>query len=139
MAIKLKTEYLSTNRGIIKIIQIVIGIILSMMVCRYWEGGRGICFNDFRTGYMGALNYIVLILNVMWFILNLINIKNWKIERIYAIICTVLFFVALGLLIYYFVAQHYDAAYNIIGMILVGVIAGLFLWDVKILQGESSN
>ena len=36
MAIKFKADYLSTNRGIIKIVQIVIGIVLSMMVCRYW-------------------------------------------------------------------------------------------------------
>uniref|UniRef100_A0A914ER26 MARVEL domain-containing protein n=1 Tax=Acrobeloides nanus TaxID=290746 RepID=A0A914ER26_9BILA len=139
MAVKLRSEYLSTNRGIIKIVQIIIGIILSFMVCRYWESGNYSCFSEYRTGYVGTLNYIVLILNIVWFVLNFINIRNWKVERIYAIICAVLFFIALGLLIFYFIDARLEAGYNIIGMILIGVMACLFLWDVQILQGESSN
>uniref|UniRef100_A0A914DEJ4 MARVEL domain-containing protein n=1 Tax=Acrobeloides nanus TaxID=290746 RepID=A0A914DEJ4_9BILA len=139
MAIKLKTEYLSTNRGIIKIVQIVISLVLSFMICKHWEHGiyRG-CYGDGRTGYIGSLNSIVLLLNIIWFILNLINTTNYKFERIYAIVCTILYFIALGLLIWYYVVEGHQA-YDIVGMVLIGVMGGLFLWDVQILQGETSN
>ncbi|ETN75225.1 hypothetical protein NECAME_00636 [Necator americanus] len=99
--ISLNTRYLSTNRGIIKILQIVAGFIICSLLCAQWYGGRS-CFGEGRLGFCSGLNFICVVINIVLFVLNFLNIGAWGLALI--------------------VCQFF-----------------LFLWDVKILQGEASN
>lgn len=101
-------------------------------------GGRS-CFGEGRLGYASGLNFVVLIINIVLFILNLLNLAVWKLERIYSIVCTILFAIATGLLLWYMIQQDNWHSTLVITVILLFVQTLLFLWDVKILQGESPN
>uniref|UniRef100_A0AC34GVB4 ATP synthase F0 subunit 6 n=1 Tax=Panagrolaimus sp. ES5 TaxID=591445 RepID=A0AC34GVB4_9BILA len=99
-------------------------------------GGRS-CFGEGRLGYASGLNFVVLIINIVLFILNLLNLAVWKLERIYSIICTILFAIATGLLLWYMIQHENFHSTLVITAILLFVQTLLFLWDVKILQGGS--
>ncbi|KAK0409522.1 hypothetical protein QR680_004594 [Steinernema hermaphroditum] len=135
----LNTGYLQTSRGICKIISIIIGFVLCSVLCANWYGGRS-CFDaDGRLGFVSGLNFVVVIINIVFFVLNLLDINVIRFERIYALVGTILFFVAAGIMIWYVVADGSNAGWIIgttAGMI---ALALLFLWDLKILRGEASN
>ncbi|VDO27142.1 unnamed protein product, partial [Brugia timori] len=65
--ISLNTRYLSSNRGIIKIVQIVLGFVICSLLCTSWYGGRS-CFGEGRIGFCSGLNFVVLIINIVLFI-----------------------------------------------------------------------
>ncbi|KAM3728480.1 Sodium/potassium/calcium exchanger [Dirofilaria immitis] len=135
--ISLNTRYLSSNRGIIKIVQICLGFVVCSLLCTSWYGGRS-CFGEGRIGFCSGLNFIVLIINIVFFIINFLNINAWKMERIYSVICTVLFLIA-SILIIWFIIEMNSRTSLIITTICLIVEFLLFLWDMKILQGEASN
>ncbi|CAJ0582954.1 unnamed protein product, partial [Mesorhabditis spiculigera] len=136
--IRFNSGYLQTNRGVIKIVQIIIGFIISGLYCGGWT--KGGCYGYGQLGYATSLNSIVTIINIVLFILNILNLKFWKLERIYGIICTVLFLIAAALMVWFLVVEsrNYNST-SVIGTILIVVQFLLFLWDVKILQGEAWN
>ncbi|MFH4981948.1 hypothetical protein AB6A40_008657 [Gnathostoma spinigerum] len=136
--IGINTRYLSSNRGIIKIIQIVLGFVICSLLCASWHGGRS-CFGEGRLGYCSGLNFVILIINIVLFIINFINLNAWKLERIYSVVCTVLFLVAAVLIIWFIIEYHGNRTSLIIAAICIAAEFFLFLWDVKILQGEASN
>ncbi|KAE9555062.1 hypothetical protein FO519_001723 [Halicephalobus sp. NKZ332] len=134
----LNTGYLSTNRGVIKIIEIIAGFVICSLLCANWYGGRS-CFGEGRLGYSSGLNFVVLVINIVLFVLNLLDLAVWKLERIYSLICTILFAVAGGLLLWYMIQHDNWHSTLVITTILLFVEMVLFLWDVKILQGEATN
>ena len=134
----LNTAYLSTNRGVIKILQVIAGFIMCSLLCANWYGGRS-CFGEGRLGYSSGLNFVVLVINIVLFILNLLNLAVWKLERVYSIICTILFAVGTGLLLWYMIQHENFHSTLVVTTILLFVQTLLFLWDTKILQGESPN
>ncbi|EJW74878.1 hypothetical protein WUBG_14215, partial [Wuchereria bancrofti] len=75
--ISLNTRYVSSNRGIIKIVQIVLGFVICSLLCTPWYGGRS-CFGEGRIGFCSGLNFVVLIINIVLFIINFLNITAWK-------------------------------------------------------------
>lgn len=134
----LNTAYLSSNRGIIKILQIICGFIVCSLLCATWYGGRS-CFGEGRLGYCSGLNFVVVVINIVLFILNFINLAVWKMERLYSVICTILFLVATVLIIWYIVEYNVQRGVLIASAVFMAVEFLLFLWDVKILQGEAPN
>ncbi|MFH4976411.1 hypothetical protein AB6A40_003120 [Gnathostoma spinigerum] len=134
----LNTGYLSTNRGIIKIIQIAIGFIVCSLLCSAWHGGRS-CFGEGRLGFCSGLNFVVLIVNIVLFVLNFITIAVWNLERIYSTVCTILFLIASILIIWFILDMHTSRTFLILSAICMVVEFLLFLWDVKILHGEAPN
>jgi len=136
--IRFNGRYLQTNRGIIKIAEIIIGIILCSLLCGTWYGGRQ-CFYDGRLGYCSGLNFVILIINIVVFIINLLNISIYQAERLYAIVGTVLFLIASILIIWYIIVADDQRGPMIGAAVLLVIMFLLFLWDVKIQQGEASN
>jgi len=130
--------YLSTNHGIIKIIQIIIGFVISACLCATWLGGRS-CFGEGRIGFASGLNFVVLIINIVIFVLCLLEVMQYKLERIYTIVCIVLFLVAAVLLVWMVVVDNYDRTKIIVATVLIVVQFILFVYDFKILNGEISN
>ncbi|CAD5210672.1 unnamed protein product [Bursaphelenchus okinawaensis] len=134
----LNTVYLTTNRGIIKILQIIIGFIICSLLCANWYGGRS-CFGEGRLGYASGLNFVVVIINIVLFILNFVNLAAFKLERLYSTVCTVLFLIAGGLLIWFIIDHNNQRGWLVASTVLIFVEFVLFLFDVKILNGEISN
>jgi hypothetical protein len=134
----LNTGYLSSNRGIIKILQIICGFIVSSLLCSSWYGGRS-CFGEGRLGYCSSLNFVVVVINIVLFVLNFINLAMWKLERLYSVICTILFLVASVLIIWYIIEYNIQRGVLIASAVFMIIEFLLFLWDVKILQGEAPN
>ncbi|CCD69427.1 MARVEL domain-containing protein [Caenorhabditis elegans] len=136
--ISLNTHYLSTNRGIIKILQIIAGFIICSLLCSQWYGGRS-CFGEGRLGFSSGLNFVCVIVNIVLFILNFLNIRAWGLERIYTVICTILFLIASILIVWFVIEVNSSRGWLIASAVLIIVQFFLFLWDLKILQGESPN
>ncbi|VDN59661.1 unnamed protein product [Dracunculus medinensis] len=116
--IGINTRYLSSNRGIIKIIQIVLGFIICSLLCASWHGGRS-CFGEGRLGYCSSLNFIVLVINIVLFVLNFLNIIAWRLERIYSVICTLLFLVAVILIIWFIIEMNSSRTSLIITTVII--------------------
>ncbi|VDO51378.1 unnamed protein product [Haemonchus placei] len=136
--ISLNTRYLSTNRGIIKILQIVCGFIICSLLCAQWYGGKS-CFGEGRLGFCSGLNFICVVINIVLLVLNFLNIGAWGLERIYSVICTILFLIAAALIIWFIIEYNTSRSTLIASAALIVCQFFLFLWDVKILQGEASN
>jgi len=134
----LNTAYLSTNRGVIKILQIITGFIICSLLCVNWYGGKS-CFGEGRLGFASGLNFVIVIINIVVFIINFLNVHIYRLERLYSVIACVLFLIATALLVW-FIIDHNDQRGWLIGAAVgIFVLFLLFLWDVKIMQGEASN
>ncbi|CAJ0610364.1 unnamed protein product [Cylicocyclus nassatus] len=136
--ISMNSRYLSTNRGIIKILQIVAGFIICSLLCAQWYGGRS-CFGEGRLGFCSGLNFICVVINIVLLVLNFLNIGAWGLERIYSIVCTVLFLIASALIIWFIIEYNTSRSTLIAAAVLIVCQFFLFMWDTKILQGESPN
>ncbi|KAI6226282.1 hypothetical protein M3Y99_01311900 [Aphelenchoides fujianensis] len=78
------SAYLSTNRGILKILQIVVGFIICSLLCANWYGGRS-CFGEGRLGYASGLNFVVVVINIVLFVLNFLDVNAlYKLEKLYS-------------------------------------------------------
>ena len=133
----MNTHFFATNRGIIKIAQIIIGFVITSLLCTAWYGGRS-CIQEGRLGYTSGLNSVCIIINIVLLVLNFCNLAAWGLEKIYSIIAAVLFLIAACLLIWYLIQFSVGGQFYIT-TVLVIVMFCLYLWDVKILQGESPN
>ncbi|CAK5091260.1 unnamed protein product [Meloidogyne enterolobii] len=98
----LNTGYLSTNRGIIKVLQIICGFITCGLLCANIWGGRS-CFYDGRVGFASSLNFVIVVINVVLFFLNLLNATIYRMERLYSVIGVILFIIAFGIMIWYLI------------------------------------
>ncbi|KAF7624770.1 hypothetical protein Mgra_00009959 [Meloidogyne graminicola] len=134
----LNTAYLQTNRGVIKLLEIIFGFIVCSLLCVYWYGGRT-CFYEGRIGFVSGLNFIIVIINVVLFVLNLLSVENYKMERIYSVVGTVLFIIAFAIMIWVLIQYDFHYGQYIASTILIGIIMGLFIWDYQILHGQAFN
>ncbi|KAI1700506.1 hypothetical protein DdX_16661 [Ditylenchus destructor] len=133
----INTNYFGTNRGVIKILQIVIGFILSSLVYGNWYGGYRF-YHDGRLSFVSSLNTVVIIINIVVLILHVLDVEIFKFERIYSIIATILFLLASILIIWISIEVNMHGS-TIIASCLIVTLFLLFLWDVKIIQGEAPN
>uniref|UniRef100_A0A8R1TR20 MARVEL domain-containing protein n=1 Tax=Onchocerca volvulus TaxID=6282 RepID=A0A8R1TR20_ONCVO len=120
--ISLNTRYLSSNLGIVKIMQICIGFVVCCLLCTSWYDGRS-CFGEGRIGFCSGLNFVALIINIVFFIVNLLNISAWKMERIFSAICTVLFLIASILLIWFIIERNASQA-----SLIITAVSNFFLF-----------
>ncbi|GMT01772.1 hypothetical protein PENTCL1PPCAC_23946, partial [Pristionchus entomophagus] len=132
--IKLNTRYLQSNRGLIKILQIVFGFILHSQLCGNWYDS---CFGSGRLGFCSGLNYVALIVNILMFAIKLLNLGSLNIEHSYAVIGSILFLVASALAVWLLIEAH--SSRHIGTAVLIIAELFLFQWDVKIMEGKSSN
>uniref|UniRef100_A0A0N4Z422 MARVEL domain-containing protein n=1 Tax=Parastrongyloides trichosuri TaxID=131310 RepID=A0A0N4Z422_PARTI len=132
--IAVNTGYLTSSRGVIKICQIIAGLVVSSFLC----SGPGLCFGESRVGFTSFVNSVCVIVNIILLILNFLSISNLRLERVYSIICTILFIIAVALMVWYFL-QYQIRFWTIITTVLLIIQAVLFLWDYKILNGEAPN
>lgn len=116
----LNTGYFATNRGIIKIVQIILGIVICSILCGNWYGGRE-CFGEGRLGYVSGLNFVVLIINVVLLILNFVELGMWKLERLYSIVCFILFVIATGVFIWYIIERNDSRGWRVVTLASVFV------------------
>jgi hypothetical protein len=131
----LNTGYLQSNRGVIKILQIIAAIVVGTFLCFSWHRS---CFYDYRLSYPAVLNTIVLIINIVLLILNFADVNIFQLERVYTIVSTVLFLVA-AIFVIWFIVMYQMTWQLFVAAAGVIVLFVLFLWDVKILQGEAPN
>jgi len=141
--------YLKSNRCVIKIVEIIIGFILCALLCGPWYGKpwyeHGCFYHDGRVGFCSGLNFVVLVVNIIVFVLNLANFSSiWQLERIYNLVGTILFLIASVLIVWhimYYYGNNYDGVHGwlIISAILVVIMFVLFLMDVKIQHGTAPN
>ncbi|GMR39084.1 hypothetical protein PMAYCL1PPCAC_09279, partial [Pristionchus mayeri] len=87
-------------RGVIKILQIVFGLIICSLLCGNWWGGRS-CFGEGRLGFCSGLNFVVVIINIVLFTLNLLSVASLPLEKLYSAVASVLFLIASVLLIWF--------------------------------------
>jgi len=141
--------YLKSNRFVIKIVQLIIGFILCGLLCGPWYGRNffehGCFYHAGRLGFCSGLNFVILVINIIVLILNLANLSNiYAIERVYNIVCSVLFLVA-SVLILWHILYNFDNNYDAVGgwlivsTVLLVVMFVLFLMDVKIQHGTAPN
>uniref|UniRef100_A0AC34FC88 Uncharacterized protein n=1 Tax=Panagrolaimus sp. ES5 TaxID=591445 RepID=A0AC34FC88_9BILA len=134
----IKTTFVYTTRALLKFLQAIAGFIICSSLCNSWHGGAS-CFFPGRLGYAAGLNFVVLIINSIIFNWNMCKEAFLKFERIYSIICTILFAIATGLLLWYMIQHENFHTTLVITAILLFVQTLLFLWDVKILQFKQSE
>uniref|UniRef100_A0A915DXZ1 MARVEL domain-containing protein n=1 Tax=Ditylenchus dipsaci TaxID=166011 RepID=A0A915DXZ1_9BILA len=134
----INTNYLSTNRGIIKILQIVLGFVISSVLYGNWWYGTHTRYGDGRISFCSSLNSICVIINIVLLILHLLEVEIFKLERVYSIVATVLFLVASVMIVWVTIEFNLRGT-TLIATVLIVAQFLLFLWDVKIIQGEASN
>ncbi|CAJ0583059.1 unnamed protein product, partial [Mesorhabditis spiculigera] len=135
MGIKFNSRYWQTNRGIIKILQIIIGLLISGS----WGLYRGHGNYQTNTGY--SINSLCLLINIVFFVLHLINIKNYKLERVYTIIGMILYIIIAALIIWHCFDYHekYGLGWDLPYVFIYVGMAILYLWDFQILNGDASD
>lgn len=133
----MNTNYLSGHRGIIKIIQIIIGFVLVSTTFGGLFGYHHAGYSDFRMGYVGTLNGICIIVNIVFLVLNLLELAQLQFEKIYSIIACILWLIASIFVVWLMIVTNSWTANPIVTVILIIVMFVLFVYDVKILQGEA--
>uniref|UniRef100_A0A915M566 Uncharacterized protein n=1 Tax=Meloidogyne javanica TaxID=6303 RepID=A0A915M566_MELJA len=58
----------------------------------------GLSLNTGRLGFVSGVNFIIVIINLVLFVLSLLNVANYKMERIYSIVGMVLFIIAFAIM-----------------------------------------
>ncbi|KAL3088754.1 hypothetical protein niasHT_016572 [Heterodera trifolii] len=134
----LNTGYLSTNRGVIKILQIICGFITCSLLCANWYGGKT-CFFEGRLGYASGLNFVIVIINIVLFFLNFLSIAAYRMERLYSVIGTILFIVAFICMVWYLIDYEINRGQLIAATVFIGIQMVLFIWDYQILHGQAFN
>ncbi|CAD5220228.1 unnamed protein product [Bursaphelenchus okinawaensis] len=124
------SHYLSTDRGVIKIIQIILGFVVCSVLCANWYGGAS-CFGEGRIGFVSGLNFVALIINIILFLLNLCEFSMPKLESLYNMIMTLMFVVAAVLFIWYMIQWGAFGIWMIVTAIIVVVMGLAFMVDAN--------
>ena len=123
-------KYLKSDRGVCKLLQIILGFVITAILCANWYGGSS-CFGEGRIGYTSGLNFVALVGNIIFFLLNVMNIRLYKLEQFYNVVMTVLFFIAIVLMIWYLISLWTWNIWLIIVLVSVIFIFIFFQWDFK--------
>ncbi|KAK0403510.1 hypothetical protein QR680_016964 [Steinernema hermaphroditum] len=133
MALSLNKRYLSSNRGFIKILQIIIGFVICSLLCAHWYDGKS-CFDDTRLGVCSTFNFVILFANIAFFVLNFLDRIHFHAERIYSILCLVVLLICLALIIWFIVEYSAERGVLIADCVLMAILLLLFHWDAQILH-----
>ncbi|KAL3110191.1 hypothetical protein niasHT_015794 [Heterodera trifolii] len=128
--VRFHSDYVSSNRGITKIIQIVLGFVVCSVLCSNWYGGYS-CFGEGRLGYVSGLNFVCLLINIIFFLLNLFNIRPLKLEQLYNVAAALLLLVGIVLLLWYMIQYSYWNIWMIIAAALLSEEAEYPCQNVK--------
>ncbi|KAL7075586.1 hypothetical protein ACQ4LE_005406 [Meloidogyne hapla] len=123
-------DYISSNRGITKIVQIVLGLVVCSVLCSNWYGGSS-CFGEGRLGYVSGLNFIIVVVNIVIFLFGLFSIRFHKTEQLYNLIAALLFLIAIVLLLWFMIQYSNWGIWMIIVVVCIIIIFILFQWDFK--------
>jgi len=134
----LNTAYLSSNRGVAKILQVILGFIICSLLCVNWYNGRS-CFFECRLAYATTLSFVVVVANIIIFLMNFLGLGLPKIECVYSIVCSGLFLVAACLLVWFIAQRDTHRGFLIAASVLLLLESLLFLLDIKIIRGEISD
>jgi len=126
--IRFNSHYLGTDRGICKIIQIIVGIALCSILCGNWYGGQS-CFGEGRLGFVSGLNFVLLIINVIVFLVNLCNVRISRPEYFYNCIASILLLIATVLLVWYMIEHSEWHLWRIVTLIGVILLLLHYSWD----------
>ncbi|CAJ0583941.1 unnamed protein product, partial [Mesorhabditis spiculigera] len=132
--LRVNTGYMQTQRGIIKILEIVLGFIVCCMICTSLFGGRS-CFSDFRMSFTSALCFVATVINVVLFIMNFLSMGPANLERIYSLVAAVLFLIAAILILWFLIEMSSGRVLLIFTFILLILQLALYAFDFKILHG----
>jgi len=136
--IQFNSGYLSSGRGIQKIVQIILAIVVCAVLCANWYGGTS-CFREGRLGFVSSVNFVVLIINVIVLILNLMNVDVIKFERFYALLAVIFFFIAIALMLWFLIGTGQWIFWNIAVFVCIIVILFTFMSDYRLLTGARSD
>ncbi|PAV80533.1 hypothetical protein WR25_16823 [Diploscapter pachys] len=93
------------------------------------------CFGHGRLAFPTTLNYICVICNIIWLILNFLTLNRWfYAEKIYSIVCAVLFLIGSLLVVWWLIDTLPNRwwPYGTAGIFICEFL--LNLYDAKILQ-----
>uniref|UniRef100_A0A915MA98 Uncharacterized protein n=1 Tax=Meloidogyne javanica TaxID=6303 RepID=A0A915MA98_MELJA len=90
--------------------------------------------NTGRVGFASSLNFVIVVINVVLFFLNLLNATIYRMERLYSVIGVILFIIAFGIMIWYLIEYEIGRNQLIGATVLIGVQMVLFIWDYQILH-----
>ncbi|KAH7729293.1 Protein M60.4 b [Aphelenchoides avenae] len=126
------SKYVSTDRGVVKIAEIIIGFAVCAILCANWYGGSS-CFGEGRLGFSSGLNFVVVVINIVLFVLNVCSLEVLpnNLERLFNLVASILFFIAGILLVWYIVEWGAWTAWLIIATICVFVLSLLHMWDFR--------
>ncbi|KAI1726363.1 hypothetical protein DdX_03081 [Ditylenchus destructor] len=128
--VRFNSSYLTSDRGIAKLVQIILGLVVCAIMCANWYGGSS-CFGEGRLGYASGLNFVIVVINIILFLLNLFNIRLYRIEQFYNVVSSILFLIAIILLVWYMIASSAWGAWMIVAAICILIIFALFQYDFK--------
>jgi len=126
--IKFNSHYLASDRGICKIVQIVIGFVICSFLCANWYGGAS-CFGEGRIGYTSGVNFVLLVINIIFFLLNLLNIQIGRLEYFFNVIATILLVIAVGLLLWFMIEYGDWRVWRIVTLVGIIIIILMYSWD----------
>ncbi|KAI6217989.1 hypothetical protein M3Y99_01737900 [Aphelenchoides fujianensis] len=128
------TPYALSKRGLRKLLQIVIGFIICLLLYASWYGGHS-CFGEGRLSYASGLNFVVVVINIGLFVLNVWNVNNIRqVDFWMSMIFTVLYLIGTWVNLFC-IFQHLEHWMLLTAStVLICVEFVLFLFDVKILN-----
>ncbi|KAI6200806.1 hypothetical protein M3Y96_00773400 [Aphelenchoides besseyi] len=136
--IRFNSTYLTSHRGIAKIVQIILGFFICSVLCANWYGGSS-CFGEGRLGYVSGLNFAMLVVNIVIFLLNLMNLHLGKFEYFFNVLSTVLFVIAIALFLWWTIEYGAWGIWRIITMIALAIMVFLYSWDTNLARQHHSD
>jgi hypothetical protein len=133
--IKFNGEYITSSRGVQKIVQIILGFVICSVLCANWYGGTS-CFGDGRLGYISGLNFVIVVMNIILFLLNMMNIGTRRFERVYSLIVSILFIIAAGLMLWHIIDTGFWSFWYIATLVALVIIFFTLMWDYRLLSDE---
>uniref|UniRef100_A0A914HT78 Chitin synthase export chaperone n=1 Tax=Globodera rostochiensis TaxID=31243 RepID=A0A914HT78_GLORO len=119
--------------------RVICGFITCSLLCANWYGGKS-CFYEGRVGFASGLNFVIVIINIVLFFLNFLTVPTvYRMERIYSLFGTILFFSAFVCMVLYVIDYAYHREQLIAATVFIGIQMVLFIWDYQILHGEAYN
>ncbi|KAI6176320.1 hypothetical protein M3Y97_00785300 [Aphelenchoides bicaudatus] len=126
--IKFNSHYLGSDRGVCKIVQIVIGFVICSSLCANWYGGAS-CFGEGRIGFVSGLNFVLLIGNIIAFLLNLCNVAIGRLEYFFNVIASIFLVIAIILFGWWMIQYGEWGVWRIVVVAGLVVILVMFSWD----------
>ncbi|CAD5227040.1 unnamed protein product [Bursaphelenchus xylophilus] len=126
----INSHYVSTDRGITKLVQIILGFVICSVLCANWYGGAS-CFSEGRIGFTSGLNFVALLINILLFILNLCEFCAPKLESIYNLIMTLLFIVATVLFLWYMIQYSAWGVWMIVTAVILVIMVLIYMADTN--------